>query len=309
MVFFMSTFDPFIKQSYERHSEHLKCYQQGSAKEAHAQRWLLPNTVDSWRHKRMYDLVLPILKNDPNTTWLTVGDGRFGLDAQYIMSNGSACMATDISDTLLIEAKQKNLINDYQIENAEALSFDDNQFDYTFCKESFHHFPRPIIALYEMLRVSKKAAVLIEPSDPLTTPTPLKVLFQNFKKMIKFILKKDNSEHHYEEVGNYIYKLSIKEITKIAIAQNFSTIATKGINDVYLSGVENEMVEDHGPLLKKTKRRIFLYDLLCLLRLQDHLLVSVVIFKSQPSKATIEALIKHRYTIVHLPQNPHMNFN
>jgi len=254
----------------------------------------------------MYNLVLPLLLSDPHTRWLTVGDGRFGLDAQYIMSNGSVCLATDISDTLLIEAKQKNLINDYQIENAEALSFDDNQFDYTFCKESFHHFPRPIIALYEMLRVSKKAAVLIEPSDPLTTPTPLKVLFQNFKKMVKFILKKDTRDHHYEEVGNYIYKLSIKEITKIAIAQNFSTIAIKGINDVYLSGVENEMVEDHGPLLKKTKGRIFLYDLLCLLRLQDHLLVSVVIFKSQPSKATIEALIKHRYTIIHLPQNPHM---
>ena len=302
----MNSSDHFINQSYKKHALTFANYQRGASKEELAKKWLLQDNAGFWRLARMQKLVQPILHSDPNSTWLTVGDGRFGLDAQYIIKHGCSCLATDISDTLLIEAKQNNLIPDFHVENAESLSFSDNQFDYAFCKESFHHFPRPLIALYEMLRVSKKAIILIEPNDPLSIPSLFKILFYHFKKILKYILKKDLSEHHYEEVGNYIYKLSIKEITKIAIAQNFSAIAIKGINDIYVNGVENESLTENGPLLKKTKRRIFIYDLLCLLGLQDHLLISAVMFKLPPSNATIAALTKHKYTINHLPQNPHM---
>lgn len=76
------------------------------------------------------------------------------------------CCPTDISEYLLAEARRRGLITKYALENAERLSFADQSFDYVFCKESFHHFPRPYQALYEMLRVAREAVLLIEPNDP-----------------------------------------------------------------------------------------------------------------------------------------------
>jgi SAM-dependent methyltransferase len=56
---------------------------------------------------------------------------------------------------------------DYRIENAECLSFDSRSFDLVFCKESLHHLARPVLGLYEMLRVCRRAALWIEPHDTL----------------------------------------------------------------------------------------------------------------------------------------------
>lgn len=42
----------------------------------------------------------------------------------------------------------------------------DDAFDYVLCKDSYHHMPRPMIALYQMLRVARRAVVLIEPPGP-----------------------------------------------------------------------------------------------------------------------------------------------
>ncbi len=53
----------------------------------------------------------------------------------------------------------------YKIENAECLTYDDRSFDLVFCKEGLHHLARPILGLYEMLRVCKRAVIVIEPHD------------------------------------------------------------------------------------------------------------------------------------------------
>jgi SAM-dependent methyltransferase len=48
----------------------------------------------------------------------------------------------------------------FQKENAEQLSFEDESFDFVLCKEAYHHFPRPMIALYEMIRRRCRLIVL-----------------------------------------------------------------------------------------------------------------------------------------------------
>jgi SAM-dependent methyltransferase len=55
----------------------------------------------------------------------------------------------------------------YQIENSEHLSFDSRCFDFVLCKESLHHLARPVLGLYEMLRVCRRAALIIEPHETL----------------------------------------------------------------------------------------------------------------------------------------------
>ena len=136
----------FAQQSYESHAAHFEQFGIAGEKGDLAATWREDHSVDSWRHTRMYQTIDPVLTADPQATWLTVGDGRFGRDARYILQKGVDALPTDIAETLLAQAVQSGYIQRYQIENAEALSFESNTFDYVFCKESYHHFPRPMIA-------------------------------------------------------------------------------------------------------------------------------------------------------------------
>ena len=65
--------------------------------------WLRQDdSLNRWRHDRMYKLIEPLIKFDPNLSWLTVGNGRFGVDANAITKLGARnVMCTDMSDKLL----------------------------------------------------------------------------------------------------------------------------------------------------------------------------------------------------------------
>jgi len=53
----------------------------------------------------------------------------------------------------------------YQRQNLESLPFESGSFDLVFCKETLHHLARPVLGLYEMLRVCRRGAILIEPCE------------------------------------------------------------------------------------------------------------------------------------------------
>lgn len=53
----------------------------------------------------------------------------------------------------------------YELADVQALPWPTGHFDLVLCKESLHHTPRPVQGLYEMLRVCRLAAILIEPWD------------------------------------------------------------------------------------------------------------------------------------------------
>ncbi len=51
----------------------------------------------------------------------------------------------------------------YECQNAECLTYDSRSYDVVICKEGLHHLARPFLGLYEMLRVCRRAVILIEP--------------------------------------------------------------------------------------------------------------------------------------------------
>ncbi len=53
----------------------------------------------------------------------------------------------------------------YQKENGEKLSLPDHSFDLVLVKEGLHHLSRPVLGLYEMLRVCRQAVIIMEPAD------------------------------------------------------------------------------------------------------------------------------------------------
>jgi ubiquinone/menaquinone biosynthesis C-methylase UbiE len=223
------------------------------------------------------------------------------------MDKGCSALPTDISDTLLKEAQGSGYISEYQKENAEQLSFSDASFDYVFCKEAYHHFPRPLLALYEMLRVASKGVAVIEPNDHLIFNSLRCLLWRKLKNTIKRMIGKKNDIASYEPVGNYVYPVSRREFEKVALGLNYKMIAFKGINEHYIQGVEYEKIEAKGPLQKEIKRKIGFANFLCKLGLQEYDILCIIIFKQAPSPELLSHLQKAKYTIKILPENPYLS--
>jgi SAM-dependent methyltransferase len=285
-----------LKQSFERRSydRHVKNWSDElsnpNRKQVH-ESWFREDTIDFWRHLRMYEAVFECLKNHKDRSWMTVGDGRYGLDAIRMKRRGfQDVLPTDITDALLSVAKERKLIEDFGVENAESLSFDDNSIDYVLCKEAFHHFPRPFLALYEMLRVAREAVVLIEPQDqwidlPLVAPP----------RVPKYEV----------EDGNFIYSISMRELEKVALGMNCQVLAFKNIFDQYEDGVEFEIACDSNPRFLNFKSKIDRFEQLCSRGSIKYPILMAVLFKRPPSTKDRMLFNSFGWNTVDYPSNPH----
>lgn len=263
------------------------------------------NTIDYWLHQRLFDLANPLINS--NDHWLTVGDG-YGFDANYFARNGCKVMATDIGGAFLPLVKAQKLIDDFSVENVEKLSFDDNSFDYVFCKEAYHHFPRAYLGVYEMIRVAKKAIILAEPQDPLTK-MPLMLAVKNIlDRFDPTILQKYwKNRYSFEEVGNYVFKLSDREMEKIAMGMNLPAIAFKGINNSYWkAGLDTEIANNTSAAFRKIQSKLRRDNFLCKLGILPYQVLSAVIFKTLPTRETITKLKNEGYLYYEFPKNPYL---
>jgi ubiquinone/menaquinone biosynthesis C-methylase UbiE len=297
----------FIEGNYHAHERVYDAFSRNGDKADHAAAWLERGTINHWRFERIYQMADPLLETCPNASWLTVGDGRYGLDAQYLLAHGANVLATDISDTLLREAREKGLIPEFRKENAESMSFADESFDSVLCKESYHHFPRPMKALYEMLRVARSAVLLIEPNDQLCVQGVAATVSRMTKNAVKRLLHRSTHYHQFETGGNYVYSISPREMEKVALGMGLRTVAFRGINDYYLPGVEFEPAIAGNALFRRVSRKIARYDLLCRLGISQPGLLAVVLFKRTPSPEIRAAMLQHGYDVRDLPENPYLD--
>jgi ubiquinone/menaquinone biosynthesis C-methylase UbiE len=291
----------FPKTSYTRHATHFDKDLTDQKRIAITQTWFRKDTADYWRHARMYEGV-DCFASDQAGTWLTVGDGRFGLDSIRIREKGFADVTpTDISGALLQRSKEEGRIEKYRIENAESLSFAAEEFDYVFCKESYHHFPQPLLALYEMLRVAKKAVLLTEPND--ANGYPFQRLKQGLKTMLRGYTHPDAA--NYEDSGNYIYSVSKRELEKVALGLNLPALATKGLSDYFIPGCELAPASWNNPIYRKLRMKCALRDAMARARFHCYPLLMAVIFKAEPPEAVISRLKQQRWDVALLPRNPY----
>lgn len=295
-----------VRASYRAQEQVYDAYSRHGNKAEHAAAWLRPGTINHWRFDRLYNLVDPVLAQAPGAQWLTVGDGRYGLDAQYLIAHGAQALPTDISDTLLAEAKSAGLIKAYRKENAEALSLADESFDYVFCKESYHHFPQPMKALYEMLRVARQAVIMIEPNDQTIVSGGVAVLSRMLKDIVKRALGRPVGYHNFETSGNYAYAISRREMEKVALGTGMQVVAFRGMNDYYLPGVEFEPADPANRLFRKVTAKIARYDWLCKTGISQTGLLAVVLFKQPPTTGLRADLVRQGFRLVDLPRNPYL---
>lgn len=302
-----------IQASYQREQANYDAYAPGGPKAEMADAWFDPGdaggtiTVDHWRHRRAFARLDPLIRAFPQAAWLTIGDGRCASDAQYLKRRGASAIATDISGTLLAEAFRRGVIDQYRVENAEQLSLADESVDLVLCKEAYHHFPRPMLALYEMLRVARVAVVLHEPLDRfLHSPFP-EAAWNWLKSLpLRFAARyKRDIPFRFEPTGNFIYTLSRREVQKAAMALDLPFLAFAEMNDCYIEGVETEPAVEGNALFGRVRRRIRQLDTLCRLRIRQGQILTAVIFKQMPDAGAQDELRRAGYEIQRLPLNPY----
>ncbi len=246
---------------------------------------------------------------DPNKTWLTVGDYS-GLEANYLLQRSQNVVASDLSDAMLKEAKSDGLIKEFSKQNVERLTYNDNSFDYVVCKEAFHHFPRAYLGLYEMIRVSKTATVLVtEPIDILSKMSLL-VIIKNICDRINplFINKIWRNRFSWETVGNYVFKISEREIEKIAMGMGLPCIAFKRY-DHFKSHTQIDGMLDvpiNQKLYRKIKLKLAMRNFISSLGIIPHGSLCCIIFKQQPSEKVIMGMKDRGFITIPLPKNPYL---
>jgi len=127
-----------------------------------------------------------------------------GIDIHYLQKqfDGVRFHASDISESAV--TLTMNTFNiDGSVQDNEHLSFADDTFDYSFVAASLHHLLRPHKGLYELLRVSRKGVIAIEPNDCWLTRLAVRL----------------NLATEYErDTRNYVFRYSKKDVEKVAKA-------------------------------------------------------------------------------------------
>jgi ubiquinone/menaquinone biosynthesis C-methylase UbiE len=125
-----------------------------------------------------------------------------GFDADYWHRLGALVTATDLSGEACKKIKERNPAIVTKVEDAEHLSFANESFDYVIVRAGLHHLPRPLVGLYEMLRVAKEGILVMEAQDSL---------------LLRLIVRMGLALE-IEPSGNYVYRFTRREMRKICRA-------------------------------------------------------------------------------------------
>lgn len=136
-----------------------------------------------------------------NNAKLHVASCGCGIDIHYLSKIcNPRIFASDYSKEAIERVRKTFPAVQAQVEDNEHLSFADNFFDWSFIAASLHHLPRPLLGLYELLRVSKQGVIVIEPNNSLLTRLAARI----------------GVAQEYEASGNYVYRISKGDVHKIA---------------------------------------------------------------------------------------------
>ena len=159
-----------------------------------------------------------------------------------------------------------------------------------------------------MIRVARKAVILIEPADDYKKPIPFLVL-EGVKLWIKKIIGmpiKHPDFYRFETSGNYVYTISRRDIEKVAAGLQLPMIGIKYFNDYYEEGVELSMANKSSKLFNRIRSKIKLLNVMCWFGLTTPTGMVAVIFKELPSEQLINSLKINGFRLVDIPTNPYL---
>lgn len=262
----------------------------------------MPESIDAWRHLRMYEPLVPLAEKD--SSWLTIGDS--GADAHWLQSRGATqILASSIADRQLRRLQDLGHLRNVSITalNAESIALDDEAYDFVLCKEAFHHFARPMVGLYEMLRVARQGVILLAEPNGNDRKRPLDIV----KSWIKRFLRRGTelANDRFESSGNFIYGPALHEVWKAAAALQYRHLYFLYLNDFFHAETAARPMSD-GRARRITRFAIGVQDLAAQLRLMSWGSVTILLLKQEPTTEQAERLAKAGFRPCDVPRNPYI---
>ncbi|MCD6366483.1 MAG: bifunctional demethylmenaquinone methyltransferase/2-methoxy-6-polyprenyl-1,4-benzoquinol methylase UbiE [Bacteroidales bacterium] len=190
--------------------------------------------MDKYWRRKSTKILMKVTAPKPNILDLATGTGDWVKD--LLKTNATKITGADIAEDMLTIARSKFLHHPdedkihFQEEDAENLSFPDNQFDLTtigFGVRNFEDIPKGIAEIYRTLKPGGIIAIL-----ELTTPAkfPMKQFYRFYSKMmIPFfgkLISRDKGAYSYlpDSVKEFSEKINLTEILE---KQGFNNIKLK----------------------------------------------------------------------------------
>jgi SAM-dependent methyltransferase len=262
-----------------------------------------PDSIDALNHEQQFSGVDALVRAWPTANWLTIGDS--GADVHLLYKAGAQDItATNISDVALRFLTTTGKLPPCQIRslNAEDIGRPNESIDFVLCRQAFHHFPRPMIGFYEMWRVARVGVVLIEPADIL----PVRI-FERARTLAKRVLRGQRGDETLFEAdaANFIYRLSLNEAWKAAVALQATSMFQRQFNHMYLQKVSAAKRTD--PLMRFAYgTAIGLQNALCATGLMSWGMGGVILLKATPTKDLSNQLQTCGWRSRPVPRNPYI---
>lgn len=260
--------------------------------------------LDQAFHERLYQFLSPIIQANPDADWLTIGDS--GGDAYWLRANGARgpILASSITKDQIAQLKADGHLETIEVAavNAEAIDLPDASHDFVLCKEAFHHFPRPMVGFYEMMRVARTALVFA--AEPCSADRPR--LLDLIKTIIKTTLRRNTiyANPDFEQAGNYIYGLSLFEVFKALTALQLGPLYYQHRNAFWTLAVASRARDDRLAGLVM-RGGVLVQDIACRLGLMNWGRINIIAFRQEPSPELARSLAKAGVRRIDIPVNPY----
>src|SRR2546426_4295363 len=119
-------------------------------------------------------------------------------------------------------------------------------------------------------------------------------------------VKIDACSHNFEDSGNYMYAISLREIEKIVHVLDLGGMAWLGFNDHYVAGCEFEQAVSGNKIFEEVKAAIQKRDELCsqFPNYYQHGMATIVIFKNPIDHELMESMTRSGYRFMRKRNNP-----
>lgn len=183
------------------------------------QRWSFHDTgntvVRYLRDRRLWCAISnlkQILGNDLSELSALTVCGGVGGEATFLRKAGFIDITnSDFSENALSICRQRDPDLKTKWLNAESMDLEDESYDVVLVQDGLHHLPRPILGFNEMIRIARRAVIVLEPHTGLVAK----------------LLGREWEEH--EGVFNYVFRWDrrlFEQATKSQILKRPCTIRT-----------------------------------------------------------------------------------
>jgi ubiquinone/menaquinone biosynthesis C-methylase UbiE len=128
--------------------------------------------------------------------------GGVGGEASFFANHGFADVTnTDFSQNALNVCERRDPRLKTRLLNAEAMDLEDGSYDLVVVQDGLHHLPRPALGLNEMIRVARKAVIVLEPHTG-------------------FVAKAIGTEwERHGDAVNFVYRWNLESFRQVILSQ------------------------------------------------------------------------------------------